>query len=109
MPPSRSSPSSAWSWNARGRSRAAGQQTNPDRRAVLTCKEPAADAVTGSKPRARDQGCRRRGGRRDPARVRAGAPGRHPRGVQVAVPRRGDDAEVASCIFSNRAGFIQTG
>jgi hypothetical protein len=33
-----------------GRGRRAGQQTNPDRRAVLTCKEPAADAVTGSKP-----------------------------------------------------------
>jgi catechol 2,3-dioxygenase-like lactoylglutathione lyase family enzyme len=27
-----------------------GPQTNPDRRAVLTCKEPAADAVSGSKP-----------------------------------------------------------
>jgi hypothetical protein len=38
----------------------AGQQTNPDRRAVLTCKEPAAEVAS-------------------------------------------------SCIFSNRAGFIQTG
>jgi catechol 2,3-dioxygenase-like lactoylglutathione lyase family enzyme len=27
-----------------------GPQTNPDRRAVLTCKESAADAVSGSKP-----------------------------------------------------------
>jgi hypothetical protein len=35
---------------ATGRSRAAGQQTSPDQRAVLTCKEPAAGAVSGSKP-----------------------------------------------------------
>jgi hypothetical protein len=76
---------------------------------VLTCKEPAADAVTGSKPEHEtkvadaavvDEILRAFGLEHLVAT----------RGVQVAVPRRGDDAEVASlCIFSNRAGFIQTG